>query len=113
MRDTGVCGTFSINLNANIPPLLQGGTWFNDGIPVDAPTVVDWTGTFIYQKTSGTCTVIDTMIIFSDVPDYQPLITILPNTINGPSNINVIITVVENEGKLPCRPIRINIPVFG
>ncbi|MBK9928670.1 MAG: carboxypeptidase regulatory-like domain-containing protein [Saprospiraceae bacterium] len=113
LRDTGVCGTFSINLNANIPPLLQGGTWFNDGIPVDAPTVVDWTGTFIYQKTSGTCTVIDTMIIFSDVPDYQPLITILPNTINGPSNINVIITVVENEGKLPCRPIRINIPVFG
>lgn len=108
-----ICGTAFVNLNSLEPIGYTGGTWTDAGIPVDFPDQV-YEGTYVYTKIVGPgCTATGTLVITREAPDYQPVITILPNTISGPSNVNIIVDVVELEGITSCKPVTITIPKFG
>ena len=108
-----VCGTQQVNLTLYEPVGYTGGTWTQNGNPVANPTAVI-EGSYVYTKiVSPACTTSGTFVITREVPDYTPRISIVPGTINGPSVVNVLIDVVELNGKSSCDPVYVLIPAFG
>ena len=85
-----------------------------NGIPVEFPDFVTEAGTYLYTKViSSNCTSSGQLNITREAPDYTPRIRVIPGTISGPSDVDIIIDVIELEDKPSCEPIYVLVPTFG